>query len=551
MGGSPIADRTWTSPDRTTPVPHAGGHRWPLLLAGVLPLAVFALQGHIGLGKADEGFLWYGSQRVLAGEVPLRDFQSYDIGRYYWAAAWMWLLDSPGLVAMRFANSVLAACTVVLATMLVATAPRVRPAWIALAAVTFAVWMVPEYKAADSFAAILLIAGLARLIRDPGPRGAATFGACLGLAATIGINHALYGTIGGVLGYAFLLWHARRPIRRDAIVALCAGTLAGYAPVLACHLFVPGFTAAFVDGIRLLFEAGTTNVAIPVPSPLAVFRPGQAPFVEALRASSFASLYYAAPWLVALGLWRLVRQFGRQVDGRRGQALGTPRGGPPMVQRSDAVFAAAVLLAIPYAHYVYSSAGTMHLAVSGLPFVVAAWTFPAADGPSLRLVRIALLPLSLFFFLHAYAGYPLLRGRPLTPVVVMGDALRVPPGAAAELHLLTRLASSHPGRRFFAAHDWPGAYAVLGQRAPNWEILELFTSRPERQRREIERLKAADIAFVILTTDRPGSPPDGLEKTHPDIARYVRACFRLAESIREPVLTVDVLDQPRPHCDAA
>lgn len=518
----------------TIPTRAVADRRWAIGLGGLLPIAVFAMQGHVGFGKADEGFLWYGVQRVLAGEVPQRDFQSYDIGRYYWSAAWMRLLDDHGLVALRWSDALLASVTVMLATALACRGDRDRRATLAwLAAATFAVWMVPEYKAADSFATIVLIAGLARLIREAGPRGAATFGACLGLAATIGINHALYGTVGGVLAFAWLRWQRIR-IDRPTMLALCAGTALGYAPVLFCHAFVPGFSAAFVDTIRMLFEAGTTNVEIPVPSPATVFTADDRPFVGALRDSLFASLFYGAPLFVAWCGWRLA-----------------PRPAAASIDDRHATFAAAVFLAVPYAHYVVSSAGTMHLAISGLPFLVAAWTFPVLrHGDLHRVACVVLLPLSLFLLLHAYAGYPWLRGRPLEPVVVHGDTLALPPSAAAEVRLVTRLTEAHPGRRFFAAHDWPGAYAIVDQRAPNWEIFEIFPALPSRQAREIARIDAARPAFVILTDGRPGAQVDGLEKTHPDVLRYLRRCFVQRETIRDPRLTVDVLEPGDRPCDA-
>lgn len=489
-----------------------------LLLGALFPIAAFMLDGHVGLGKSDEGFLWYGAQRVLAGEVPLRDFQSYDIGRYYWSAAWMKLVGSSGIVALRFGDAVLAACAVATATALVRAGGERRPTWLLVAAASFTVWMVPEYKVADSFAALLLIAGLSSFIGRSDPRGAAAFGLCLGVAATIGINHGLYGTIGGLLALLVMQWRGQRAITARTLGAIVAGVVIGYAPVLLCFITISGFAAAFVDAIRMLAEAGTTNVFMPMPDALAVARPGAVNLVGAWRESSLGVLFVATPVFLLLGLWLSVR---------RGATAAQP----------NAVFCAAIVLGIPYAHYAWSSAGLMHVAVSGLPLMIALWTLPFARTERLR---IAAALFSVFLLLNARAGYQALRGRTTEQVDVMGDTLRVSPDVAAEVRLVQRLTTEFAGRRFFAAHDWPGAYAMVGQRAPNHEIYEIFPARPERQRREIERLIAADPAFAIVTQERPGDLPDGIEKTHPLILRYVERCFVRRATPTEPPLPVAV-----------
>src|SRR5688572_22171687 len=52
---------------------------------------------------ADEGYLWYGSLRVLEGELPHRDFRSYEPARYYWVALFLRILGR-GLPAVRVAT---------------------------------------------------------------------------------------------------------------------------------------------------------------------------------------------------------------------------------------------------------------------------------------------------------------------------------------------------------------------------------------------------------------------------------------------------------------
>ena len=500
------------------------GAIWPVGFAAALPLLVFIWSGNVGMSLWDEGFLWYGAQRVLEGEVPQLDFQAYDIGRYYWSAAWMLLLESDGPMALRAGQAVLASVCVVLATVLVRTERR-GPSWhFTIVAFSFWIWLAPYEKLADSFAVLLLVAGLAVLLRHRTRRGWALFGACLGVATGIGINHGAYGTIAGVLGIIYCWMCDRALVKLPLLASLVLGGLAGYLPVLAFHVAVPGYSAAFFDAITLIFESGTTNITLPLPRPHAMWS-GTAPFFShGLRESVLGLLSLAAGAFVLWGTTQVLH-------GTRIRVTATAStSSPATAHTAYPIYAASLFVAAPYCHYFLSRADVAHAAISVLPILLAAWTHPTLRRAGVHAAALVLVMAgSGLLALPLHSGYPLWRGQLLESIDVRGVKLQMPAMQAADVrfvqHAIQAYGAEH--RVFYAAPYWPGAYAIAGQRSPTWEIFLLFPALPRRQVEEIRRLGAADIGFALLTDHRVDQRPDlGLERTHPLVVRHLERCMK-------------------------
>jgi hypothetical protein len=476
-------------------------------LSAAAAIAMFVWEGRVGLNIPDGGFFWYGVQRVLRGELPIRDFMAYDPGRYYWSAASMFLTRTSGIVALRAGTEVFAWIGVFAGAWIIYRSTERRDPLLSLIAiVTLTAWMYPWFKVFDNTVAIILVCALAHLIRAPSPRSYFVAGVVVGLAAVFGRNHGIYGLTACVGGMAYLA-----PNRRHIPSALCAagaGIAVGFAPVLALFA-APGFVGAFVDSIRFLLRSGSTNMALPVPYPwLVPF--AQLPLLDALSATLLGIFFL---WLIAAPLVGLCATVTRRM---RGTAV------PPE-------FVAALLVSIPYAHYAYSRADVVHMAASVSPSIIACFVALARTRAWLRYSTTLLLcGASVLTVGPAHPGWQCLATQ-CTTTMAGSDRLLVQPNVANDVALLNRLVRelAPNGRNFVVAPYWPGAYALFDRRSPMWATYALWPQSDDAQQREIERIRVAAPGFALINN----LPLDGREgqrfsQTNAQIYTFIKSHMR-------------------------
>lgn len=487
-----------------------------LLLSVGAVLLIFLWQGRVGFSLWDEGFLWYGVQRVMLGEVPLRDFMSYDPGRYYWSAAFANLWGDDGIVAVRVATAIFQAIGLVIGLrMLARQHSKTNLALLSMATLTLAVWMFPRHKLFDISASIMLIGALVALVEQQTLRRYFLAGLVVGVVAIFGRNHGVYGVLGsiGVMGYLAIRREEGAPGLIKGFAAWGAGVVIGYLPMLAFIVFIPGFASAFWESVFFVLEIKT--VALPVPVPW----PWQVPFgslslVEAIRGALVGLCFIG---VAAYGVLGIVWAIRRRVQNKPAEPL----------------LVASSFMALPYAHEAFARADIAHLAQGMFPLLIGLLALIAVRQGRTKWILAGLLcGSSLLVMLPRHPGWQCLTTQRCMEVEVAGDRLKVARGTAGDLAMLNKLAEqfSPNGRSFIAVPFWPGAYAALERKSPIWEIYPLLPRSDAFQQAEIERIKAADPGFAVII-DRALDNREELRfrNTHPMIERYVHDNFQPLE----------------------
>ncbi len=321
---------------------------FPFLLSGIIALGLFALKRNVGFDLRDGGFLWYGVQRTFSGEMPFRDFRSYDPGRYYWAAL-CFRFFGPGLVSLRFSESLFQWLGLFLGLL---AAQRATSSRLELAAlgVVLALWMDPDYKYFDfAIPCAAVYAGL-RLLEKADGWSCWAAGAAAGLASFLGRNHGLYLLI--AFSFLFLALSLRDGFSGRKGGLYLTGLLCGALPLAGMVGASPGFREGWLRSTLPILRSGQTNLSLPIPWPWIHFQGGLNPMDWADTALVFFTI--GVP--LALLYWA-VQSFRR---------LG--RGG------FNPLLAACAFTGLPYLHYYFSRADYEHLGAAMGPFWIAAFS---------------------------------------------------------------------------------------------------------------------------------------------------------------------------------
>ena len=481
-----------------------------LIISCIIVLISFLWQGNKGFNLWDEGFLWYGVQRVLLGEVPIRDFMAYDPGRYYWSAALIRVFGDNDIMSLRAAVATFQALGLFIGLFLVASSRQVKSKndiiFLFFAASIFIVWMFPRHKLFDISISIFLIGILTYLVSNPILKRYFITGVCIGLVAVFGRNHGVYGVLGSM---GAIIWISiQNKINIDFIKNIGCwgmGVMVGFSPIILMLFFVPNFGIAFWESICFLFEYKATNLHLPIPWPwTGNFTVNS---VGDIVRGILIGLFFIGTIVFAIlsPIWVVYQKLKKKFV-------------PPAV-------VASAFLASPYAHYAFSRADISHLAHGIFPLLIGCLVLLALPTSKFKWPFIFALSASSIWVMHVFhPGWQCLTDNQCIPIEISNKQLQVDQETANNINLIYSLNEqfSSDGRTFIVAPFWPGAYAVLERKSPMWEIYALFPRTKEFEKKEIERIKIAKPDFALIID----IPLDGrnelrFKNTHPLTYQYV------------------------------
>jgi len=463
----------------------------------------------------DEGFLWYGALRTLAGEVPIRDFRSYEPGRYYWCSLWMRVLGR-GLLQLRIAVQAFFFLGLTCGLLALRLAGIGWPA-VAVTGIALAVWAHKPYTLLEpALAMIAVLAGVV-LIVYPGYWAIVAAGIVAGAISFFGVNYGLYSGA-ALLGLTLLEGLKSSSVETlPGLGAYLAGALLGALPLLVMFASARGMFALFLERrVKAVIARRTSNLPLPVPWPWRAPPPavsgsgwGGWRFVErsiGRVVGAFFILLPAFAWSVAL--WAAVAPWSQ-------------------IQARAALVAAAAVGAFEI-HHAFSRADIYHLSQSMTPFVIG---FVALAGHGLGWLAVAAI-LGTGTTLMVLATHPRVeRYRHRGSYVrrdIGGSSFWIEQSSAQLIDSASSVVQDRlgPGDSLFAAPTLAELFPILGRRSAVYDTYCLYPAGEREQQRMLRSIDEEQVRLALVRDD----PVDGREelrfsRTHPLVWSHLSTEF--------------------------
>ena len=471
---------------------------------------MFVLQGQIGFSLWDEGFLWYGVQRIVQGELPIRDFFAYDVGRYLWLALGMTVWGDNGLVAFRFGLATMQ--IVVLMSALLLFRRTTLSLWaIPIVSLVISLWAWPAYRMPDVMIVVVAVAALTVMQRYAHWTGFVLgMGICYGLATILvgDMRKHIAFFVFGMLMVA-VSWLLRRRHWRQVLAWLGDGLVGlgiGVLPLLGFALAQPEFGVQYWEHMVVGFlQRETANIPLPYPWVWSVPWSGNAH--GWLVGLVFTVFVLAGPLWLGWLWWQSWQRVA-----------------------PNPIVLASVGMIPPYITYVLSRADLAHL-TQGMVLVVLAWIALAVEWRRLRrwLALSGVVVVSLLVMLPAQPWWECRYAVECRAARINADEIHIPGFIADEIDLIQQFGDRYlqDGGQVYITPFWPGAYSILNTRSPVWEIYAIWPRDEHFQQREIDRLEAAKPAAVLLKKDGlDGAEERRFRNTHSMMYEYLRKQYR-------------------------
>lgn len=489
--------------------------------------ALSYLHNDILIDIADEGFLWYGSLQTLRGHVPIRDFQAYDPGRYYWCAA-LFSVFGNGLMSLRLAAGFfqwLGLCFGLLALKRVIKSTI----FLAGAGLLSVFWMLSSFRYFDASLPLITLFFAARLVEKPSFRRHLVAGIWTGLAAFFGRNHGFYAmaAFGGLS--LFLEWKGclQNGFKKRCFLVL--GAFAGLIPLWVLCAAAPGFGESYFKSFwetLVLFGQGQSNKAILIHWPWLV----QWSSISArLPTTSGRALEYLNRFSIGFLITFVIVYYSVMICAViRLKKIQEP---------ARALFAASVFVGSVYLHHIFSRPDVHHLGEGIFPVLAGLLALQfILKAPILKRI---VLGVEIFFFVASFFAAALLSNIVFKHMVPKGgmvsyeigkDRIQLIHSQAVFCEEVQRLAAQFmaPGDSILLAPLMTTFYCVLDKTSPTYEIYFYSKPQPELEKKSVQELDQKKVRWALVSDFWiDGRQENSLSHSHPLLWDYLMTHFEI------------------------